>query len=137
MLLRLHPFEIQTALEPAAVGKPGQHVDRCDHCQPVIGRDQVPFALAELRRHRVERAGQRNEFRGQRFASCPRRPVALAEAFGHRSDDLDRLNDKLLRRDQRTEQHEYADKGELKIGGADLAVDRGRYLGFIDADDQA
>ena len=137
ILLRLHPFEIEPALEAAPVGEAGQHVDRGHHGEPVIGGDQFALALAELRRHRVEGAGQRNEFGRQAAARRARRPVALAKSFGHRRHHLDRLDDQLLRGDQRAEQHKQADEAELQIGGANLAVDRGGHLGFIDADDQA
>ena len=74
---------------------------------------------------------------GRRLARRARRPVALAEALRHRRHHLDRLDDELLRGDQRAEQHEQADEAELQIGGADLAVDRGGHPGFVDADDQA
>ena len=50
---------------------------------------------------------------------------------------LDRLDDQLFRGDQRAKQHEQADEAELQISGADIAVDRRRDLGFVDADDQA
>ncbi len=47
------------------------------------------------------------------------------------------LDDELLGGDQRAEQHEQADEAELQIGGANVVIDRGRHLGFVDADDQA
>ena len=74
---------------------------------------------------------------GSRLARDARRPVALAEPLGHAGHHLDRLDDELLRADQRAEQHEQADEAELEIGGADLAIDRRRHLGLVDADDQA
>ncbi len=90
-----------------------------------------------LRRHRIEGARQRNEFGGQAAAPRARRPVALAEALRGRRHQLDRVDDELFGGDQRAEQHEQADKAELQIGGADVAVDRRRHLGLVDADDQA
>ena len=137
ILLRLQPFEIEPALEAAAIGQARQHVDRGHHGEPVVGRDQLALALAELRRHRVEGACQRHEFQRQPAARNAGRPVPFAEPPGHAGHDFDRIDDELLRPDQRAEQHEQADESQLKIGGADIAIDRGRHLGLVDADDQA
>ncbi len=137
VLLRLHPLEIEPALESAPVGEAGQHVDRGDHGQPVVGGDQLALALGKLRRHRVEGAGQRNKFSRKAVARGAHRPLALAESFRHRRYHPDRLDDEFFRGDQGAEQHEQADEAELHVGGANLAIGvRGNFR-FIDADDQA
>ncbi len=137
VLLGLHPFEIEPALEAAPVGKTRQHVDRGDDGEAVIGGDQLALALAELGRHRVEGARQRYEFRRQAVAHRARRPVALTEALGHVRQHVDRLNDQLFGGDQRAEQDEQADEEELQICSADVAVDRRGDFVLVDAGDQA
>ena len=126
VLLGLHPFEVEPALEAAPVGEAGQHVDRGDHGQPVIGGDQFPLALAELRRHRVEGPGQRNKFRRQRLGAARTDQSPWPKRFA-----TDRIISigwmmSFSRGDQRAEQHEQTDEAELQIGGADIAIDRRR-----------
>ena len=136
ILLRLHPLEIEPALEAAAVGESGQHVDGGHYGEAIVGRQHLALALAEARCHRVEGARQRHELGRHTVACDARRPVALAEAFGHAGHHLDRLDDQFFRADQRAEQYEQADQGELQIGGADLTIDRGGHLALVDAHHQ-
>ena len=133
----LHPFIFQPALETAPVGEAGEHVDGGHHGEAVVGGEQFALALAEPRRHGVEGAGQRHEFRWQAFSAGACRPVALAKALGGAGQDVDRLDDERFGRDQRAQQHEQADKAELQIGGADIAVDRRGRLLLVIGDDQA
>ncbi|MGY3645566.1 hypothetical protein ACVWW2_000857 [Bradyrhizobium sp. LM4.3] len=119
------------------MAKPRQHVDRGHHREPVVARHQLAFALAQLRGHRVERAGQRHELGRQTIARSARRQIALAKALGHIGQHLDRLDHQLFGGDQRAEQDEHDDESELEISGADVAAHGRRHLVLVDAGDQA
>jgi len=54
-LLRLHPFEVEPALEAAAVGKADSMSIEAITVSPVVGGDQLALALAELRGIAFER----------------------------------------------------------------------------------
>src|SRR5258708_7741218 len=61
VLLGLHPFEIEPALEAAPVGEARQHVERGDDGEAVVGRAPFLLALAEFLGHTVGGRRQRHE----------------------------------------------------------------------------
>ncbi len=122
-LLGLHPFEIEPALEAAAVGEPGQHVDRGHHRQAVVDRHQAAFALGEPRRHGIEGARQRHEFGRQPLAFHPGRPIAVPEFAGDVGEHVDRPHDQPFGGEQRADQRDQTHQRQLQIGVADRTID--------------